>query len=351
MRARARARSPRPARFFNRASRAGPKSVLLRLMLARTHLWEAMNESEPGTGPGHRGGVASRGRGLLGAVRLAVRNLGSDIGSWLSSTSGATMTSRARSRKRAARPSLRLTTPPSRSDLSWVLANAGRCGRGHRVGSLCPGARSERSLEILREPRVGVFRRRAANETGWTRLGQGESEFPILSAALHIRLGEVDEARALVARYGRCRRRRDRPARGHRSVDRTDRNRLHGSVASGRDARKVSGHRCERSRLATNAGPVGNASFGSCPAADEGRGCRRTSIPTKSPSPKPLLRGFFAAELPGLGQPVTDGQSDIRRAMVRPKAKPCPHCAERIAAFSARRPDRSKRLQDGYIRC
>jgi tetratricopeptide (TPR) repeat protein len=176
-----------------------PDSVLLRLMLAWTHLWVAMNEPNEDPGPD-----------IDKAWRLANKASSapsySPFEAWLEHWLMAFLFQwhdNDFSRSVAEAHSAVELAPYdafSRSDLSWILANAGHADEAIGWARFAlqhdPNGPSRYHANLAWAYFVAGREREGINA-----LGEKSGEFPILSAALHVRLGEVEEARALVAQY------------------------------------------------------------------------------------------------------------------------------------------------------
>ena len=178
-----------------------PESVLLRLMLARTHVWEAMNETSRDPGPD----IDEAWR-LAAAASSAPSRSPFEIwlGHWLMAFLYQWRDndfSRSIAEARGA-AELAPYDASSRSDLSWVLANAGDADEAIGWARFALDHDPNGPSRYYANLAWAYFVARRERD-GMDALGQRGDEFPILSAALHIRLGEVDEARALVARYVR----------------------------------------------------------------------------------------------------------------------------------------------------
>jgi tetratricopeptide (TPR) repeat protein len=90
--------------------------------------------------------------------------------------------------------------PFSRSELSWVLANAGLADEA--IAWARAGLEHDKNGPSRRQANLAwayymAGRDREASET----LREKRDEFPVLAATLHVRLGEAEKAKALVARY------------------------------------------------------------------------------------------------------------------------------------------------------
>ena len=219
-----------------------PDSSLLRLMLAWTHLWVAMNE--PNQDPA---------RDIDEAWRLAKEAFSAPthtpfeawLGHWLMAflyqwhdndfSRSVTEAHRA--------TELAPYDASSRSELSWIMANAGHADEAIEWARFAlqhdPNGPSRYHANLAWAYFVAGREREGINA-----LREKSSEFPVLCAALHVRTRRsrrgAEPRRAI--RSGR--RQGHSPPRGHRSVDRACRGRLHGNAAQGGHARKVSGHRC-----------------------------------------------------------------------------------------------------------
>jgi adenylate cyclase len=179
-----------------------PQSGLLRLELAWTHVWTAMARVDQHPGPD----IDEAWR-LAGEVSSAPSP--SPLEAWLGHWLMAFLYqwhdndfSRSVSEARKA-ADLAPYDAFSRSELSRVLANAGlaeeaiawaRDGVEHDRYGDPPHRRANLAWAYYM-----AGRNREAVET----LRQERSEFPVLAAALHVRLGELETAKALIAEYRR----------------------------------------------------------------------------------------------------------------------------------------------------
>ena len=176
-----------------------PSSTLLRLMLGWTHLWVAMNE--PGEDPGPN---------IDKAWRLATDASStpsySPLEAWLEHWLMAFLFqwrdndfSRSVTEARNA-AELAPYDAFSRSDLSWILANAGHADEAIEWARFAlrhdPNGPSRYNANL-----AWAYFVAGREREGIDALREKSNEFPILSAALHVRAGEVEEARALVAQY------------------------------------------------------------------------------------------------------------------------------------------------------
>ena len=88
----------------------------------------------------------------------------------------------------------------SRSELSWIMANAGHADEAIEWARFAlqhdPNGPSRYHANLAWAYFVAGREREGINA-----LREKSSEFPVLCAALHARLGEVEEARSLVAQY------------------------------------------------------------------------------------------------------------------------------------------------------
>jgi TolB-like protein/DNA-binding winged helix-turn-helix (wHTH) protein len=176
-----------------------PDSVLLRLTLAWTHLWVAMNE--PNDDPGPDIDKAWR---LANEASSAPSH--SPFEAWLEHWLMAFLfqwrnNDFSRSVMEAHNAvALAPYDAFSRSDLSWILANAGHAeeaiGWARFALQHDPNGPSRYHANL-----AWAYFVAGREREGIHALREKSGEFPILSAALHIRLGEVEEAQALVAQY------------------------------------------------------------------------------------------------------------------------------------------------------
>jgi adenylate cyclase len=179
-----------------------PDSALLRQMLAWTHLWVAMNEMSKDPGPD-----------IDKAWRLATETSSSPSYSpfeaWLQHWLMAFLFQwRDNDFSRSvteARNAVELAPYDafSRSDLSWIMANAGHAEEAIEWARFAlqhdPSGPSRYHANLAWAYYVAGRERDGINA-----LLEKSSEFPILSAALHVRLGEVEEAQTLIAEYIRA---------------------------------------------------------------------------------------------------------------------------------------------------
>ncbi len=194
-----------------------PDSILLRLMLARTHLWVAMNE--PNQDPGPDIDEAWR-RAKEAFSAPSYSPLEAWVGHWLMAFLYQWHDNDFSRSVTEAHSATELAPydAASRSELSWIMANAGRADEAIEwLALLCNMTRT--ALLDTMPISHGRILSQVANEKGSIRFGEKSSEFPILSAALHVRIGEVEEARESRRAIRSGRRRGHRAPRGHRSVD------------------------------------------------------------------------------------------------------------------------------------
>jgi DNA-binding winged helix-turn-helix (wHTH) protein/TolB-like protein len=176
-----------------------PESTLLRLELAWTYVWTAMSEATQERGPD----IDRAWRFAAEAVSApSPSRLEAWLGHWLMAFLYQWHDSDFSRSVAEARKAINLAPYDafSRNELSWVLANAGladeaiawaRAGLEHD-----PNGPSRRHANLAWAYYM-AGRDREAFET----LREKRDEFPILAATLHVRLGEVEKAKALIARY------------------------------------------------------------------------------------------------------------------------------------------------------
>ncbi len=178
-----------------------PNSALLRLRLAWTHLWMAMNQvnSDPGPDIEQAWVLANQARSAP-----SLSPMEDWLAHWLMAFLYQWRDNDFSRSVAEARKAVELAPYDSdcRSDLSWILANAGhgaeaiawaRSGLEHD-----PNGPSRYRANLAWAYYVAGRDHEATDV-----LGERSAEFPVLYAALLVRLGETERAKAVVADYRR----------------------------------------------------------------------------------------------------------------------------------------------------
>lgn len=176
-----------------------PDSVLLRVMIAWTHLWVAMNE--PGLDPSTEidnawrfADEASSAHSFSPLEAWLRHWLMAYIYQWHDNDFPRSVAEALDATKLAPYDAF------SRSDLSWILANAGHADEAIEWARFAlqhdPAGPSRYHANL-----AWAYLIAGREREGIDVLYENSSEFPILSAALYVRLGEIEKARTLVAQY------------------------------------------------------------------------------------------------------------------------------------------------------